>query len=319
MRLYVAATILVVGAIFASRVAAQVQPTAPTGGDLAENAAGHGSTSIVYYDTYANGFWLTSNNRAPIGGIHNQGLGFEASYNIGNNWTIYGAIDYFNKKYDGPAPDCPTTAPPQCANQPPLPVQHPEAQFVDDGSYHGTWQDITLGISPRFDLGGYILTPSATATIPSHDYPIYGFAAPGQRLYQLLLGATLAHQFDFTNFYYKVGYGYAFSQHVYGIDTGYQRYDGELGWFVNEKFSMRGFVTGRSGFGINARGARVPAGFDPYHKAQAAQHDYRAWGFGADYGFAGRYLVSASVQRLFWGDTVDNFRYALEARLTRNF
>src|SRR5262249_2089456 len=166
--------------------------------------------------------------------------------------------------------------------------------FVDDGNYHGTWQDITLGASRRFDLNGYIFTPSATAIIPSHDYPFFGLATVGQRLHQLVLGATLAHQLDFTNFYYKLDYGYAFSQHVLGVNTGYQRYDGELGWFVNEKFSVRGFLTGRSGFGLTARGA-PPPGFDPYFKAQTAQHDYRALGFGFDYDFGNRYLLSSSV------------------------
>ena len=70
-----------------------------------------------------------------------------------------------------------------------------------------------------------------TATIPSHDYVFFDNAAVGQRLHQLLAAVTLAHQFEFSNLYYKLGYGYAFSEQVLGEDTGYQRFDGELGYF----------------------------------------------------------------------------------------
>jgi hypothetical protein len=135
----------------------------------------------------------------------------------------------------------------------------------------------------------------------------------------LLLDVTLSHQFDFTNFYYKLGYGYAFSQSVLGVDTGYQRFDGELGWFVNEKFSVRTFVTGRAGFGARA-GLGAPS-FDEfwYERQRLTQHDYHAYGLGFDYGFGDRYTASINVQHEYWGDSVYDFKYALEARLTRSF
>lgn len=322
MRLCIAASNIVLafaGAAFAPAAAAQVQPTAPTGGDQADNPTGHGSISIDYFNTDINGFWLRSNLKLPLGNVHMQGMGLDASYSVSNEWTISGGIRYFTGRYNGPDPNCPTTAPPLCAGAPPLTPQQPESPFLDDGNYHGAWQDWHLGVAWRTNIDGYEITPTATAFIPSHDYPTYGNAVVGQDLTQLLLGVTLSHQFEFTNFYYRLGYGYAFSEHVLGIDTGYQRFDGELGWFVNEKFSVNTFITGRAGFGV--RGDLGPPVFDEswYERFRTTQHDYHALGLGFNYDIGSRYSASANIQREYWGDAVYDFKYALEARLTRSF
>lgn len=324
MRFRVAAsiTVLALAAVaLTSAAIAQVQPTAPSAGNTGDSPAGHGSFSVDFFDTDINGFWLRSNIKLPLGVVHMLGTGFDASYNVSNDWTIYGGVRYFTGRANGPAAfiNCPTTAPPQCAGAPPLTPQHPESPFLDDGNYHGTWQDWNIGAAWHGNIGDYYITPSATAYIPTHDYPTYGNAVVGQDLHQLLLAVTLAHQFAFSNFYYKLGYGYAFSQRVLGIDTGYQRFDGELGWFVTETFSVRGFVTGRAGFG--ARADLGPPVFDAYwyERQRTTQHDYHAFGLGFDYGFGDRYTLSADVQREFWGDSVYDFKYALQARLTRSF
>jgi hypothetical protein len=105
------------------------------------------------------------------------------------------------------------------------------------------------------------------------------------------------------------------------VDTGYQRFDGELGGFVNEKFSVRGFVTGRAGFGARADLAPPPVPLPEfwYQRQRLTQHDYHAYGLGFDYDLGDRYAASFNIQREFWGDSVYDFKYALEARLTRNF
>lgn len=326
MRVRTAASIITLAlawTAFAPPAVAQVQPNTPSGGgNVGDNPAGHGSVSIGFFDTDINGFWLRSNLKLPLGSVHMLGTGLDASYNLDGNWTIFGGVRYFTGRANTPPMfiNCPsTTAAPECANYPPQTPQHPGEPFLDDNKYHGAWQDWNLGVAYHANIGNYYVTPSATAYIPTHSYPTYGNAVVGQDLRQLLLGVTLAHQFDFTNFYYKLGYGYALSQHVLGIDTGYQRFDGELGWFVNEKFSVRGFVTGRAGFGARA-GLGAPS-FDEfwYERQRITQHDYHAYGLGFDYGIGDRYTASASVQREFWGDSVYDFKYAIEARLTRSF
>ncbi len=326
MRFHIAASIIALGLVVAAYVspaAAQAQPNAtPSDGNVGDSSAGHGSISVAFFDTAINGFWLRSDLKLPLGSVHMLGTGLDASYNLSSAWTVYGGIRYFTGRAQTPEMfiNCPsTTAAPQCANYPPQNPQHPSAPFLDDGKYHGAWQDWNFGVAYHANIGNYYITPAATAYIPTHDYPTFGNAVVGQDLRQLLLAVTLSHQFDFTNFYYKLGYGYAISQHVLGIDTGYQRFDGELGWFVNDKFSVRSFVTGRAGFG--ARAGLGPPSFDDfwYERQRFTQHDYRAYGLGFDYGLGDRYTAAFNIQHEFWGDSVYDFKYALEARLTRSF
>jgi hypothetical protein len=284
--------LLAVTASLSLPATAQVEPTP----DPEDSAAGHGTISVVYIDDYANGMWYTPHFKFPIGTVRDRGLGFDASYNVSNDWSVYGGIRYFRNVLDPPdAPDERTSA----------------------------WQDITLGAAWHTRIGDVDFTPSATANIPSHDYSISGDSYTGQDLYQLLLAATLSHQFDFTHFYYKLGYGYAFSQHKFGVNTGYQRADAELGWFVNDRFTVRTFLTGRDGFGLSYPEFGVLVGrlgqeiLD--HKTQLAEHSYHAYGVDLDYDFGNRYVASFSIQHAFWGNVANDLKYAIEARLTRNF
>jgi len=290
---------------------------------LQESPAGHGSISIAYLNTYVNGFWLDTKTKIPGGAVHSQGVALELDYNIADAWSVHVGIPFLSNKYQGTQPHCPTTAPPQCANIPALNPQHPESQFIDDGRYHSTWQDFTIGAAWHTHIDDYYITPSLTATIPSHDYVFFDNAAVGQRLHQLLVATTLAHQFEFSNFYYRLGYGYAFSQHVLGQDTGYQRFDGELGYFINERWAVRASVSGRIGNGYSAYELEpLTAGHTNdywYHHDQTGEHNYFGAGFGFDYDFGNRYMVTASIQREFWGETVFDFKYAVEMRLTRSF
>lgn len=299
---------------------AQAAPTAGNDGD--DSPAGHGSVSIDYFNTAINGFWLRSNVKVPLGSVRMLGTGLDASYNLTSNWTIYGGVRYFSGRANTPPMfiNCPsTTAAPQCAQYPPQTPQHPGEPFLDDGKYHGAWQDFTLGAAWHGHVGNYFITPSATATIPTHDYPTYGNGVVGQDLRQLLLAMTLSHQFDFTDFYYKLGFGYALSQHVLGVNTGYERFDAELGWFVNDRLALRTFLTGRAGFGARAEFGPPPFNEFWYERQRLTQHDYHAYGVGFDCGLGKRYTASFNIQHEFWGDSVYDFKYALEARLTRNF
>ncbi len=128
MRVRIAASALILslaGATLAIPASAQVQPTAPSSGNAGDSPAGHGSVSIAFFDTAINGFWLRSNLKLPVGAVHMLGTGLDASYNVSDDWTIYGGVRYFTGRPGGPFPNCPTLAPPQCAGQPPLANPHP--------------------------------------------------------------------------------------------------------------------------------------------------------------------------------------------------
>ena len=56
-----------------------------------------------------------------------------------------------------------------------------------------------------------------------------------------------------------------------------------------------------------------------YHHDQRAKHNYANLGAGFDYHFDDKYSLSATLQRLVWGQAVFDFKYSLDVHLTRQF
>ncbi len=284
---------------------------------LQETQQGHGWISIAYLNHLVNGFRFTDSTIRDIGTVRSHSISLDAEYYVTDKWSINVGIPYIMNRYTGNAPHCPTAAPPQCAGKPVLTHPHPESAFLDDGQFHSTWQDWSFGTAYHANIGNYFLTPSMTLHIPSHDYTFFTQTGVGQDLQRVELGATLAHQFDFSQLYYRVGFGRVFSEKTLGQSIDYNKLDLELGYFLNDAWTVKLFSNAKKGNGY--RGAYNPTTEVFYHHDQRAPHDYAAAGFGADYHFGDKYILSSSVQREIWGRLIFNFKYAFEMRLTRAF
>ena len=289
---------------------------APIEDVLEGSEKGHGTMSIAYLNTLVNGFRVSDSNIVPIGSVRSHTVDLSLDYHITDRWSLHAEIPYLVNRYQGTRPHCPTAAPPQCANIPALKNPHPESRFLDDGSFHGDWQDWTFGAAYNADLEGFFVTPYLTIYIPSHDYTFFSQAAVGSGLQRVELGATLAHQFDFTQLYYRIGYARVFGEETLGHGIDHNKLDLELGYFLNESWTVKGFSTARKGAVFTGVYDMTSELF--YHHDQRTPHNYASAGFGVDYNF-NKYILSTSVQREIWGQFVFNFQYAFEMRLTRSF
>jgi hypothetical protein len=299
-------------------------PMTPIDETLQGSGKGHGAISLGFQDTLVTGFKLSDGTTdRGFGNDRLRAVQIDLDYFIADQWSVHAGIPFGSNRYRGAEPHCPTTAPPQCANIPALSPPHPESQFLDDGQYHGTWQDWILGVSYHGNVNGYLLTPSFTAYVPSHDYVHFAEAAVGQDIWRVEPSIELAHQFDFTEWYYRVRYGYNYTEKILNTRVNHHRLDLELGYFLNEKVSLRTFAIGKKGQGYTAfELAPLTEGFTNdlwFHHDQISVHNYAAAGVGADYRLGNRYTVSASVQKMIWGQTIFNFDYSTEVRLTREF
>jgi hypothetical protein len=127
----------------------------------------------------------------------------------------------------------------------------------------------------------------------------------------------------------RYGYNYTEATHFTYLGTrgskrvSHHRVDLELGYFVNEKFSVRAFAIAKKGQGYTAMElGPLTEGFSNdvwFHHDQIAVHNYAAAGVGSDYHLGNKYTLSASVQKLVWGVSIFDFKYSTEVRLTREF
>ena len=286
--------------------------------DSGDAAKGHGSVSVGYQNTYVNGMFLpVPGGLAPIGYVRVQSVSFDVNYFFADRWSAQLGIPYIVARYRGPTPHCITQAPAPCKNEV-VPLQpHAESRFLDDGRYHGAWQDWTAGIAYHGNIGDYLVTPMAVVYLPSHNYTFFANAAVGQDVKKLEVSVDLAHQLELTNLYYRVRAGHVFAEKTLGQSIDYNKLDLELGYFLDEAWTVKAF-------GVGKRGNGYPGAYDQtteewYHHDQRAKHNYANVGVGVDHHIGEKYTVSATVQRLVWGQFVFDFRYSFDLHLTREF
>jgi hypothetical protein len=239
------------------------------------------------------------------------------NYFFADGWSAELGIPFVEARFRGPDPHCPTQLPPQCAGQPALSQPHPESRFLDDGYYHGAWQDWTLGLAYHENVNDFLLTPSVTAYLPSHNYTFFANAAVGQDIPKLELAIDLAHQFELTNVYYRVRAGHVFAKKTLGQSIDYNALDLELGYFLDETWTVKVFGVGKKGNGYTGPYDQTTELW--YHHDQRAQHNYANVGAGFDYHINDKYTVSTTLQSLVWGQFVFDFKYSLDVHLTREF
>lgn len=291
---------------------------------LQEGSKGHGTFSVELASTLVNGFRKTDSELEPDLVVRGFNAQFSLDYFLTDHWSVSVGIPYVMNKYVGP-PDahCPTATFPRCAGFPVLKNPRPKDQFLDDGNYHSDWQDWDFGTAWHTRVGDTLLTPALAVTIPSHSYTFFQNAAVGQRIWRVEPSITVAHQFQFTNLYYQLYYGYAIQQRHLGVNTNYHHLYGELGYFLNPKLAVRLFAVGKFGGGLQAgQIGPLTQGLTSdywYRHDQINTHQYAGIGTGVDWQFSDHYGLSASVQKLLWGRSIFNFRYIAEVRLTRNF
>jgi len=283
-----------------------------------ETAKGHGTVSIGYQNTYINGQYLpVPGGKAEIGSLRVQSMSFDLDYFVADRWSVHLGIPFVETRYRGGAPHCIRTEPPQCQNAV-VPLQpHPESKFLDDGKYHGTFQDWHLGLAHHANVNDYLLTPSISLQVPSHRYTFFAQSAPGQGLWKVELAMDVAHQLDMSNLYYRVRFGHVFVEKTLGQSVDHNKLDLELGYFLNDTWTVKAFATGKKGKGYPGTYDRTTEVW--YHHDQRAKHNYASLGTGFDYHLSDKYTLSATVQRLVWGQFVFDFKYSVDVRSSREF
>jgi hypothetical protein len=285
---------------------------------LEETTKGHGWVSVGYRNTYINNM-LNSHQLggiAQIGSVRVQSISLDLGYFFADHWSAHLGIPFIESRYSGSKPHCPTTDPPQCKGK--AVPNHPESQFLDDGDYHGAWQDWDLGVAYHVNVNDYLLAPSITAYVPSHRYTFFANAAVGQDLRKIEVAIDLAHQFELSNLYYRVNVGRVFVEKTTDQNIDYNKLDLELGYFLNEIWTLKVFGVGKRGNGYTGLYPDLTSDLW-YHHDQRTKHNYANVGVGVDYHLNDKYILSTAVQRLVWGQFVFDFKYSLDVRLTREF
>jgi hypothetical protein len=149
-------------------------------------------------------------------------------YGLSDKIAVHASLPYMQVRYDGPFP-------------------HTigfdgEPSNLDDGTYHGAFQDFYLGA--RFKLvasRGFAVTPFTEVIIPSHGYESLAQTAVGRDLRALVLGAAIGGFLEqwIPGLFFQTRASYAFVQHAVDISPSRLGIDSALGYFVTPRFAIQ--------------------------------------------------------------------------------
>lgn len=279
--------------------------------ELEAPEADHGRITVGYQSVHTDGNVDDDGDPAPGLRTDTHSLLLAFDYRFAEDWSLNLSLPYIVKRsLDDPG-----------VHNPALLVPPQEGDFIDDGDWHGAWQDWQLGVTYHGQWHGFDVLPHAVLTWPSHDYTFFASAAPGRYLRSLRLGADVSRRFGHTNLFWSAGYSYEFVEEVLDMNLDKQHYRLSMRWDVSPTWSLGAFAFARYSNGIQAAELRgqVPHSELWHQHDRLLQQDYVLAGVRATWRFSDRWALSGSTAWPVQAESMHRVNNAWDLVLTRDF
>jgi hypothetical protein len=289
---------------------------------------GHGSIRVEYqfihsdkfYDDVAEyDYWTTDTHVLMLSG----------DYAVTDRWTVFASLPYIQKRFNS---EVDWGGDPHNPNDPFwIDFVPPDKRFVDDGSYHGGLQDLSVGMSYVALDGPLTLTPYISYGVPADDYPFYAKAAIGQNLWHIPVGTAFTYVPYFSDWYLSGNVAYVFSEQPLGVNTDYWSAYLSAGYWFRPNFSVNLFAALK----YVRDGLEMPWSFtdDPLYGNYPDEFDTEEWynhdrlighrnlnlGIGFDYAVNRKYKLSGTGFTGVWAEQSSEPAHAFTLALTRYF
>lgn len=289
---------------------------------------GSGSIRLEYQYIYADKFlddvaeydyWTTDTHVLMLSG----------NYAITDRWNVVAALPYIQKRFNS---EVPWGGDPHNPNDPYWIDYVPtDKRFVDDGEYHGGFQDFSVGISYLALDGPFSISPYIGYGVPTDNYPFFAKAAIGTNLWNVPVGATFTYIPYFSDWYFSGNLAYVFSEKPLGINVDHWNVQLSAGYWFKPNFSVNVFA----GLKYVREGLQMPWDFtdDPTYANYPDEFDTEEWynhdrliahrnlnvGVGLDYFVNRDYKLSLTGFTGVWAEQSTVPAYAFTLGLTRYF
>ena len=275
---------------------------------------GH-SVRLEYHYAYTSDYKYDSGS-FDGGNTTSHALVLSGVYSINERWKLFATIPYVERRQSGaagvhnPAVDF-------------VQFEPPDMRFIDDGSYHGGFQDISFGVQflavngPLFSLSPYV-----SYGTPLTNYPFYGAAAIGKQLDELHIGAAMELRPYFSDWFFHADITYAFSEEALGVDLDYWLGYVAAAYYVTPQFIPRIYLSAREAPSALIAEDIDEIGWDSeygWRHDQILKHSYVNAGIGFDYLISERYSVGVNYYKSISSDNIYELDAAFTIGFTRNF
>jgi hypothetical protein len=192
---------------------------------------GAGSVSLTYQNYYTVGHFDLRGNQNTNGATHSKSLAAELEVGLTNKLALTVGIPFIASKYTGP---------------PSYFVAGIETfpGPLDDGAYHGAFQDFRVDVRRLFVAGPVSVAPFAGVTVPSHEYETKGEAVPGRHRPEFVAGASAGATLDpvLPAAYVQVRTAFGAMPELDGFPATRNITDLESGYAITRRLTVRGLL-----------------------------------------------------------------------------
>lgn len=290
-----------------------------------DKSGGKGSLRAEYQYIRTGDFFDDSlvfgSSGGDIGTTDTHALLLSGNYSISDHWTIFASLPYVQKRHRGTNPHNFL----EFANFDP-----PDRRLVDDGNYHGGFQDLAFGVRYLALVGPVRISPYVSYGVPVDNYPIYGKAAIGANLWSIPVGVQFDYLPYFSDWKFGGNVAYVMRERPLGVNVDYWLIYASAGYYFAPRIFGSVFIVAKD----TPHGVRLPDDFtdDPTYQ-DLADFDSELWwqhdrvlghsftnvGLGIDYVLSKRYQVSGQTWTTVKARQVNEIDYAVGLALTMFF
>ncbi|MDX1498313.1 MAG: hypothetical protein R3176_00350 [Woeseiaceae bacterium] len=300
------------GARYAGRIALGILLVASSPCLLAE--AGDASLRFEYQYIRTGKFDM-SVGQLDIGNTDAHVYMLSGSYALTDRLTAFASLPWIQKRHTG--------ALPHNARVDFQEFEPPDLRVVDDGSYHGGWQDLYVGLQYLVRDKRLKLSPFISYGRPVNDYPFYGHAAIGRNLWHVPVGLAWSFTPYFDDWYLEGDVAYIFTEKTLGHNVSHWLVNFRAGYFVHPRFAPKLFVSVKHG----TKGLDWPDDFDLanldsaefYYHDRTIKHNWVNAGVGFDFIVTDRYQVTGTWFKMVDPEQVNIVDRAWTLGVTRFF
>lgn len=258
-------------------------------------AKGEGAVAIIYQNLFDKYHQMPGIGKVDSGPTTSRSMLIDVTYGVTDKLAISLGLPWVAAKYVGPVPH------PLVDLSGPVPIFYGQTK-LDDGTFHGTWQDVRFDVRYNVTRKGLVLTPFVGTSGPSHGYTTLAHAAPGVRLKQLQVGVAGAKMLErvVPGLFIQGRYAYGFTEKMLDISHNRSSVDLEVGYFLTPRLRAMALGAGQLSHGgidmvPNARFNLPPQQF--LHHDQITRINFLNVGGGAAYSVTERIDVFGSIIR----------------------
>ena len=192
---------------------------------------GEGTLSLTYQNYDVVGHYDAQGDKNTNGGSQSHALLMELDYGVLDKVGLILSLPFITSKYTGP---------PSYFVGPHLTDPGP----LDDGTYHGAFQDVRVEVRRQWWVGPVPVTPFVGASLPTHDYETVGEAVPGRHRWDAQFGANAGVDLDriLPGAYVHGRYAYGTMERVHNLPFTRSNIDLEAGYAAMSRLFVRGLV-----------------------------------------------------------------------------